>query len=840
MLFDEYTEVLVRALMSGQEEARELGQTYVGTESMMLGLLNEPSGVACKAIRTFRINKSALFKKIRRLTGSKSAIRIRRKQDAPEMVFTERGKRVMDLAIEECRVDNSKEVDTEHFLLALISEGSGVGVRALMDLGVSLELLEKEIRRIMETGRPEKTQQEKEEALATALAECTVDLTKQALLQKLDPTVGRAKEIEQIMQILGRRRKNNPIIIGDPGVGKTALVEGLAQYISSKTVPALLKEKRILALDMSSIVAGTKYRGEFEEKLKEVMDAVIAAKNIILFIDEIHTLVGAGAAEGSIDAANMLKPALSRGEIQCIGATTQAEYRDHIETEPALNRRFQKVTVSEPDLVETVEILYGLKARYEKHHLLLYSDEAIVAAATLSKQYIPDRFLPDKAIDLLDEAGSKIRLSLSFAPASTLNHKYERQVAQLRREKNAAVIAGAFDEASKLNEQEYALVTFVQNLRKFQEKAGGDMSKLPNIKAEQIPVVTEEHVADVISTWTDIPLRKITEDESAKLLSLESELHVNVIGQDAAVNAVSRALRRSRVGLKNPNRPIASFIFAGPTGVGKTELTKIITEHYFGNKNSLVRLDMSEYMEKHSIAKLIGSPPGYVGYSEGGLLTEAVRKRPFSVVLFDEIEKAHLDIYNILLQILEDGHLTDSKGLKIDFKNTLIILTSNVGSKIIERHTAKSLVLSTVGLSEVDAEAQNREVNKLVHEELKKYFRPEFLNRLDEIIVFNQLKRVEVAKIAELMLDSVNERLKTKQMSFRITDKFRKNLLEEGYNPTYGARPMRRAITNLVEDKLAEFILANLLPEDHYALLDIEDNVVKITTHLDDKSNMEE
>jgi len=642
------------------------------------------------------------------------------------------------------------------------------------------------------------------------------NLTQMAGDGKLDPVVGRAKEIERVIQILGRRTKNNPVLIGEPGVGKTAIAEGLAQRIANKDVPDILEEKRVVTLDIGLLVAGTKYRGEFEERLKKIMDEIRQAGNVILVIDEVHTLIGAGAAEGAIDAANILKPALARGELQCIGATTLDEYRKHIERDAALERRFQPVMVGEPSVDETIEILYGLRDRYEQHHKLKISDDSLVAAAKLSDRYISDRYLPDKAIDLIDEAGSRVRLINSQLPPAA--KELDKELRQILKEKDDAVRSQDFDRAGELRDREMEIKAEIRAIAQSKSASG---------RAEgEEPVVTEEDIAHIVASWTGVPVNKLTESESEKLLHMEDTLHQRLIGQEDAVKAVSRAIRRARVGLKNPNRPIASFIFSGPTGVGKTELAKSLASYFFGSEEAMIRLDMSEFMERHTVSKLIGSPPGYVGYNEGGQLTEAVRRRPYTVVLFDEIEKAHPDVFNMLLQILEDGRLTDAKGRTVDFKNTLLILTSNIGSKVIEKGGGG------IGFEFADdaSESQYNRIKSLVNEELKQYFRPEFLNRLDEIIVFRQLSKDEVKEIAEIMLKEVFGRLGEKGICLEVTDRFKERLIEEGYSPSYGARPLRRAIMRLLEDSLAEEILSGRIKDGDTAVVDVDEGGnIKVT-----------
>ncbi|NCQ42535.1 MAG: ATP-dependent Clp protease ATP-binding subunit, partial [Cyanobacteria bacterium] len=701
-------------------------------------------------------------------------------------------------------------IGTEHLLLGLIREGEGVAARVLENLGVDLGKVRTQVIRML--GETETTPVGvgggSRSNKTPTLDEFGSNLTILATEGKLDPVVGRQKEIERVIQILGRRTKNNPVLIGEPGVGKTALAEGLAQRIANKDIPDLLEDKRVVTLDVGLLVAGTKYRGEFEERLKKIMDEIRQAGNVILVIDEVHTLIGAGAAEGAIDAANILKPALARGELQCIGATTLDEYRKHIERDAALARRFQPVMVGEPSVEETVEILFGLRERYEQHHKLKISDEALSAAATLSDRYISDRYLPDKAIDLVDEAGSRVRLMNSQLPAEA--KELDKELRQVLKEKDEAVRSQDFDKAGELRDREMEIKGEIRGLADLKKK---------NPQVTDTPIVTEEEIAHIVASWTGVPVQKLTESEVDKLLHMEDTLHQRIIGQEDAVKAISRAIRRARVGLKNPNRPIASFIFSGPTGVGKTELTKALATYFFGSEEAMIRLDMSEYMERHTVSKLIGSPPGYVGYNEGGQLTEAVRRRPYTVVLFDEIEKAHPDVFNLLLQILEDGRLTDSKGRTVDFKNTLLIMTSNIGSKVIEKGGGGL----GFELENDQSESQYNRIKSLVNEELKNYFRPEFLNRLDEIIVFRQLNKGEVKEISEILLKEVFARLTEKEIYLQVTDKFKDRLVEEGFNPAYGARPLRRAIMRLLEDVLAEEILSKRLQEGDTATVDIDE-----------------
>ncbi len=802
-MFERFTEKAIKVIMLAQEEARRLGHNFVGTEQILLGLIGEGTGVAAKVLKSMGVNLKDARIEVEKIIGRGSGF------VAVEIPFTPRAKRVLELSLEEARQLGHNYIGTEHLLLGLIREGEGVAARVLENLGVDLSKVRTQVIRMLgETAEVTATGQSGRNKTPT-LDEFGSNLTQMALDGKLDPVVGRAKEIERVIQILGRRTKNNPVLIGEPGVGKTAIAEGLAQRIGNKDVPDILEEKRVVTLDIGLLVAGTKYRGEFEERLKKIMDEIRQAGNVILVIDEVHTLIGAGAAEGAIDAANILKPALARGELQCIGATTLDEYRKHIERDAALERRFQPVMVGEPSVDETIEILRGLRDRYEQHHKLKISDEAVLAAAKLSDRYISDRYLPDKAIDLIDEAGSRVRLINSQLPPAA--KELDKELRKILKEKDDAVRSQDFDKAGELRDREMEIKAEIRAIA--QSKAGSSSGN------GEEPVVTEEDIAHIVASWTGVPVNKLTESESEKLLHMEDTLHQRLIGQEDAVKAVSRAIRRARVGLKNPNRPIASFVFSGPTGVGKTELAKSLASYFFGSEEAMIRLDMSEFMERHTVSKLIGSPPGYVGYNEGGQLTEAVRRRPYTVVLFDEIEKAHPDVFNMLLQILEDGRLTDAKGRTVDFKNTLLILTSNIGSKVIEKGGGG------IGFefAEDASESQYNRIKSLVNEELKQYFRPEFLNRLDEIIVFRQLNREEVMLIADIMLKEVFGRLTEKGIKLEVSDRFKERLLLEGYNPSYGARPLRRAIMRLLEDSLAEEILSGRVGEGDTAIVDVDE-----------------
>ena len=808
-MFERFTEKAIKVIMLAQEEARRLGHNFVGTEQILLGLIGEGTGIGPKVLKSMGVNLKDARVEVEKIIGRGSGF------VAVEIPFTPRAKRVLELSLEEARQLGHNYIGTEHLLLGLIREGEGVAARVLENLGVDLSKVRSQIIRSLGDNTEVAAGNTTTRSKTPTLEEFGTNLTQKAIDGKLDPVVGRAKEIERVIQILGRRTKNNPVLIGEPGVGKTAIAEGLAQRIANRDIPDTLDDKRVVALDIGLLIAGTKYRGEFEERLKKIMDEVRTANNIILVIDEVHTLIGAGAAEGAIDAANILKPALSRGELQCIGATTLEEYRKHIEKDAALERRFQPVMVGEPSVDETIEILYGLRERYEKHHKLIISDEALAAAAKFADQYIADRFLPDKAIDLIDEAGSRVRLMNSQLPAAA--KELDQELREILKTKDEAVRNQDFEKAGQLREREMEIKAQINAIA--QSKKGAAEA------SNQTPTVTEEDIAQIVAAWTSIPVNKLTKSESEKLLKMEETLHSRIIGQDEAVVAVSRAIRRARVGLKNPNRPIASFIFSGPTGVGKTELTKALATYFFGSEEAMVRLDMSEYMERHTVAKLIGSPPGYVGYNEGGQLTEAVRRRPYTVVLFDEVEKAHPDVFNLLLQIFEDGRLTDSKGRTIDFKNTLLIMTSNIGSKVIEKGGGGL----GFELSEDQTSSHYNRIKSLVNEELKQYFRPEFLNRLDEIIVFRQLTKDEVAQIAEIMLKEVFERISTKGIQLEVTDRFKTRLIDEGYNPSYGARPLRRAVMRLLEDCLAEEVLSEKIKAGDTAVVDVgEDGKVKV------------
>ncbi len=836
-MFERFTEKAIKVIMLAQEEARRLGHNFVGTEQILLGLIGEGTGVAAKVLKSLGVNLKDSRIEVEKIIGRGSGF------VAVEIPFTPRAKRVLELSLEEARQLGHNYIGTEHLLLGLIREGEGVAARVLENLSIDLTKVRTQVIRMLgETAEVGSGANSNKGNLKTAtLDEFGTNLTKLASESKLDPVVGRYSEIDRVVQILGRRTKNNPVLIGEPGVGKTAIAEGLAQRIQLGDIPDILEDKRVLTLDIGLLVAGTKYRGEFEERLKKIMEEIKSAGNVILVIDEVHTLIGAGAAEGAIDAANILKPALARGELQCIGATTLDEYRKHIERDAALERRFQPVMVGEPSIEDTIEILKGLRERYEQHHRLKITDDALEAAAHLGDRYISDRFLPDKAIDLIDEAGSRVRLINSKLPPEA--KQLDKELRQIQKQKEESVRDQNFDQAGQLREKEMELSAKIKEILENKKESTAEVesnidknSVNNDSKLLQNPMVCEEDVAHIVASWTGVPVQKLTETESVKLLNMEETLHQRLIGQDEAVKAVSRAIRRARVGLKNPNRPIASFIFSGPTGVGKTELTKSLASYFFGSEEAMIRLDMSEFMERHTVSKLIGSPPGYVGFNEGGQLTEAVRRRPYTVVLFDEVEKAHPDVFNLLLQLLEDGRLTDSKGRTVDFKNTLLIMTSNIGSKVIEKGGG-GLGFEFSGDSVEDS--QYNRIKSLVNEELKQYFRPEFLNRLDEIIVFRQLSKNEVKEIAEIMLQEVFARLQDKGIKLRVTDAFKERLVEEGYNPSYGARPLRRAVMRLLEDSLAEEVLSGRIKDGDKALVDIDENK-KVTINISSEESQQE
>ncbi len=813
--FDGFTEKANNALNLSLTSAEDMGHTYIGSEHIILGLLKENSGVAAEVLSKLGVTEEAFTKCMEEKIGTGSHTNLSLDD------FTPRSKRILQIAVMEASRLNHNYVGTEHLLIAVLEEGDSYGVRFLRMLGVRQNDIIEEIRSALSsgeqddntTGTAQSGVKSKGNSATKTLDQFGRDLTELAKKGEIDPVIGRQVEIERVIQILSRRTKNNPCLIGEPGVGKTAVAEGLALKIVQGEVPELLKDKRVVALDLTSMVAGTKYRGDFEERIKSAMEEVKNSGNIILFIDEIHTIIGAGAAEGSADAANILKPSLARGEFQLIGATTIDEYRKHIEKDAALERRFQPVMVGEPTEEEAIQILKGLRDRYEVHHKVKITDEAIDAAVKLSSRYIADRFLPDKAIDLIDEAASRVRLRAFTEPNDIQD--MEKRIKQLEQEKAAAVNTQDFEGAAKIRDEE----------KQLRERLEQEKEVWKEKKVSGNGEVTPQDIANIVSTWTGIPVVQLTEEESQRLLKLEDVLHQRIVGQDEAVTAVAKAIRRGRVGLKDPKRPIGSFIFLGPTGVGKTELCKTLAEAMFGDENAMIRLDMSEYMEKHTVSRLVGSPPGYVGYDEGGQLTEKVRRKPYSVILFDEIEKAHPDVFNMLLQILEDGCLTDSQGRKVDFKNTVIIMTSNVGARLITDSKAN---LGFQGQKEDDQEKtiekDNQDVRELVLAELKKMFRPEFLNRVDDIIVFHKLTEENIQKIAVGMLNNLKERLAALDIDITFTDEAVAAIAKAGFDPVYGARPLRRAIQSKIEDELSELMLEGKVNSEHGVTCDYRDD----------------
>lgn len=798
MMFGRFTERAQKVLALSQEEAIRIGHNNIGTEHILLGLVREGEGIAAKALIALGLSPEKVQKEVEALIG-------RGTEMSQTVHYTPRAKKVIELSMDEARKLGHSYVGTEHILLGLIREGEGVAARVLNNLGVSLNKARQQVLQLL--GSNEATSGHQGGASANAntptLDSLARDLTVVAREGRLDPVIGRSKEIQRVIEVLSRRTKNNPVLIGEPGVGKTAIAEGLAQQIVNNEVPETLRDKRVMTLDMGTVVAGTKYRGEFEDRLKKVMDEIRQAGNIILFIDELHTLIGAGGAEGAIDASNILKPSLARGELQCIGATTLDEYRKYIEKDAALERRFQPIHVDEPSLEESIQILKGLRDRYEAHHRVSITDDAIDASVKLSDRYITDRFLPDKAIDLIDEAASKVRLRSYTTPPNL--KELEVKLEEIRKEKDAAVQSQEFEKAASLRDMEQRLREKLEDTkRQWKEQQGKENSE-----------VTVEDIANVVSTWTRIPVSKLAQTETNKLLNLESILHDRVIGQDEAVVAVAKAVRRARAGLKDPKRPIGSFIFLGPTGVGKTELARALAESMFGDEDAMIRIDMSEYMEKHSTSRLVGSPPGYVGYEEGGQLTEKVRRKPYSVVLLDEVEKAHPDVFNILLQVLEDGRLTDSKGRTVDFRNTIVIMTSNVGAEALKRN-------KHLGFNVQDESRDYSDMKGKVMDELKKAFRPEFLNRIDEIIVFHMLEKKHIQEIVTLMVNQLVGRLKEQEIELELTSAAIEAIADQGFDREYGARPLRRAIQKHVEDRLSEELLKGAIEKGQKVVFDAE------------------
>ncbi|MCS5669273.1 MAG: ATP-dependent Clp protease ATP-binding subunit [Dehalococcoidia bacterium] len=808
--FEKFSERARRVLSLAQEEAQRFNHNYIGTEHILLGLVRETEGVAARVLSSLSVDLSKVRSAVEFIIGRGE------KPAQGEIGLTPRAKKVVELAVDEARRMNHTYIGTEHLLIGLLREGEGVAAGVLESLGVTLDKVRAETHRILSHTSGTGAQGSRSTSKTPTLDQLGIDLTVAAKSDKLDPVVGREKEIERMVQILSRRTKNNPVLVGEPGVGKTAIVEALAQLISGGDVPDTLQGKRLVTLDMGALVAGTKYRGEFEERLKKVIEEIKSAGNCVLFIDEIHTIVGAGAAEGAVDASNILKPSLARGEIQCIGATTLDDYRKYVERDPALERRLQPVRVEEPDNDDTVAILMGIRSKYEDHHKVNITDEAIRTAALLAQRYIPDRFLPDKAIDLIDEAGSRVRLRGSVTPASV---KDAMQVLeQVRKEKDEAIASQQYEAAAELRDRELRQNEDLDTLEKeWQEGENAERR-----------VVTEDDIAEVVSMWTGIPVTRLAEEETERLLQMEGELHKRIIGQDEAIVSVSKSVRRARAGLKDSRRPIGVFMFLGPTGVGKTELVRALAEFMFGDEDNMIRLDMSEFQERHTVARLIGAPPGYVGYDEGGQLTEGVRRKNYCAVLLDEIEKAHPEVFNILLQIFDAGHLTDARGRKVDFRNSIIIMTSNLGSDLIKRETSLGFTAKT-NEAQTDDSAYERMKDKVM-DEVKRFFRPEFLNRIDSTVVFHQLTRDEILEIVDLMMDQVRTELSEKEITLEITEAAKAHLGENGFDPVLGARPLRRLIQDEIEDSLSDEVLNRRLVAGDVAMIDFEDEAIKITS----------
>ncbi len=802
-MWEPFTERARRSIVLAQEEAQRLGNNYIGTEHILLGIISEGESLAAKVLESLGVNLAKVRQEVEAIVGRGG------QTVQQEMVFTPRAKRVIELAFEEARQLNHNYIGTEHLLLGLIREGEGVAARVLTNLGVDPAKVRVQTTSLL--GAEGQTPAPKGKGKTPTLDAYGRDLTQLAREGKLDPVIGRNLEIERVIQILSRRTKNNPAVIGEPGVGKTAIAEGLAQRVVKGDIPEPLRDKRVITLDLAGLVAGTKYRGEFEERMKRVMDEIRgAAGEIILFIDELHTLVGAGAAEGAIDASNIIKPALARGELQCIGATTLNEFRKHIEKDSALERRFQPVMVGEPTVEETIEILKGLRDRYEAHHKVQITDEALAAAARLGDRYITDRFLPDKAVDLVDEASSRVRLQATLPPPEI--RELDAQLRKIVAEKESVVKGQEFEKAANVRERE-------EKLRSERARLDQEWREKRQV-GERALKVTAENIAEIVASWTKIPVSRLAQAETEKLLNMKEELHTRVVGQDEAIEVITRAIRRSRAGLKNPNRPIGSFIFLGPTGVGKTEVARSVAAFLFDDEESMVRIDMSEYMEKYAVSRLVGAPPGYVGYEEGGQLTEAVRRKPYSVVLLDEIEKAHPDVFNLLLQVLDDGHLTDSQGRRVDFKNSVIIMTSNIGAIGMQTTSDIGFRPQRVGVED-EARSYERMKNKIL-EEVKTTFRPEFLNRVDEVVVFHQLTREQIEQIVGLELEKVIREVRAQDMSLKVSEAAKSLLARKGWDPQFGARPLRRAIQRMVEDEIAEEMLRGKFQSGDHILADVE------------------
>ena len=807
--FEKFSERARRVLSLAQEEAQRFNHNYIGTEHILLGLVRETEGVAARVLSSLSVDLAKVRSAVEFIIGRGE------KPAQGEIGLTPRAKKVVELAVDEARRMNHTYIGTEHLLIGLLREGEGVAAGVLESLGVSLDKVRSETHRILSHTSGTGAQGARSTSRTPTLDQLGIDLTVAAKADKLDPVVGREQEIQRVIQILSRRTKNNPVLVGEPGVGKTAIVEALAQRIGNGDVPDTLEGKRLVTLDMGALVAGTKYRGEFEERLKKVIEEIKASGNCVLFIDEIHTIVGAGAAEGAVDASNILKPSLARGEMQCIGATTLDDYRKYVERDPALERRLQPVRVEEPSQEDTVAILMGVKERYEEHHRVNITDDAIRSAAALAARFIPDRFLPDKAIDLIDEAGSRVRLRGSVTPPPVRDAM--QVLDAVRKEKDAAIESQQYEAAAEIRDRELREGESLDILKKEWQD---DQSK-------QRQVVTEEDIAEVVSMWTGIPVTRLAKEETERLLQMEQELHKRIIGQDEAIVSVAKSVRRARSGLKDPRRPIGVFMFLGPTGVGKTELVRALAEFMFGDEDNMIRLDMSEFQERHTVARLIGAPPGYVGYDEGGQLTEGVRRKNYCAVLLDEIEKAHPEVFNILLQIFDAGQLTDARGRRVDFRNSVLVMTSNLGSDLIKRETTLGFSVKA-GDAQTAASAYERMKDKVM-EEVKRFFRPEFLNRIDSTVVFHQLSRPEILEIVELMMDQVRSELSEKQVSLELTDSARSYLGEKGFDPVLGARPLRRLIQNEVEDGLSDELLSGRLTAGDVALIDHTDGAIKIT-----------
>ncbi|MCL0031839.1 ATP-dependent Clp protease ATP-binding subunit [Dehalococcoidia bacterium] len=809
--FEKFSERARKVLSLAQEEAQQFNHSYIGTEHILLGLVRETEGLAARVLNELGVKNTKIRSAVEFIIGKGE------KTDSSEIGLTQRAKKVIELAVDEARRLNHNYIGTEHILIGIMKEGEGVAAGVLESLDITLEKIRAETSKLQRQRTPSQSQNSgKQSSKTPTLDQLGIDLTSAARSGKLDPVVGRGTELQRVVQILSRRTKNNPVLIGEPGVGKTAIAEALAQRIVNGEVPETLQGKRLVTLDMGSLVAGTKYRGEFEERLKKILEEIRGSGNCVLFIDEMHTMVGAGAAEGAVDAANILKPALSRGEIQTIGATTLDDYRKYVERDPALERRFQPVHVEEPSLEDTVAILMGVKGLYEEHHKLTITEEAVNTAAKLAHRFIADRFMPDKAIDLIDEAASKVRISNNSIPVSV--QESIKVLEKVREEKDEAIASQQYEQAAELRDRELKLA------EKLEYSEGDDQDEPATPRA----VVTEEDIAEVVSMWTGIPVTSLGTEDMERLLQMEKSIHKRIIGQDEAITVVSKAVRRARAGIKDPRRPIGSFIFLGPTGVGKTELVRSLSEFMFGSEDSMIRLDMSEFMERHSVARLVGAPPGYVGYDEGGQLTEAVRRKSYCTILLDEIEKAHPEVFNILLQIFDDGHLTDAKGRKVDFRNSIIVMTSNIGSDLIKRDSSLGFALKAGDAG--DEEHVYGRMKDKVMEEFKRFFRPEFLNRIDASVVFHPLSKDHIVEIVELMLNGVQHQLQEKNITLEVTQSAKELLATKGYDPNFGARPLRRVIQDEVEDMLSEELLEGKMQAGDTVVIDVKDDKFVINT----------